>query len=144
MRLNTEQALKLFDSHSRIKTIITSLCYFFIVAGAFIYIFHALNQNNKIKLVKKIKDKSGSYQTEKIMTNPRIKFQYDDNDIYHVQAKKASHKDNQEILLHDVFATGELGNITAGSLEISEEGDHLIFTKNPVLILNNIKKQPKL
>ena len=74
------------------------------------------------------------------MTNPRIKFEHGDAQVYHIQAKKAFHKNNQEAILYDVFATGEIGNITAGELEIDEKGDHLIFTKNPILILNKTSK----
>ena len=74
------------------------------------------------------------------MTNPRIKFQYNDSQVYQIQAKKAFHQDNEEALLYDVFATGEIGNITAGELKIDEEGNHLVFTKNPVLILNKTEQ----
>jgi hypothetical protein len=38
--------------------------------------------------------------------------------------------------MYDVFAEGKIGKITAGELEITESGDHMVFTKNPVLILN--------
>lgn len=140
MDQKTKQALKLFDSHSRIKNLITFMCYIFIFVGISIYVFHGLNQNNAIKLVKTAKGDFKNYKTEKIMTNPRIKFQYDDGQIYNIQAEKAFHKDNQEVKLENVFAIGDIGNITSGELEISEEGNHLIFTKNPILILNKVEK----
>lgn len=140
MDLKTEEILKLFYSHLRIKNFLTVVCYCLIVGGVFIYIFYAFNQSNKIKLVNDLKEKSKkSYETEKIMTNPRIKFEHGDSQIYHIQAKKAFHKNNQEAVLYNVFAEGEIGNITAGELEINEAGDHLTFTKNPVLILNKTK-----
>ena len=72
--------------------------------------------------------------------NPRIKFQYSDNQIYNIRAKKAFHKDESEVILYDVFAKGDLGNITSGQLKIDEAGDHLVFTKNPVLILKQTTK----
>ncbi len=140
MDLKTEEILKLFYSHLRIKNFLTILCYCLIVGGVFVYVFYAFNQSRTIKLVTDFKKKSKSYETEKIMTNPRIKFEHGDAQIYHIQAKKAFHKNNQEAILYDVFATGEIGNITAGELEIDEEGDHLIFTKNPILILNKTNK----
>ena len=135
---NTRKALKTFDSHSRIQNLITFVCYLSIFTGISIYVFHALNQNNAVKLVSKIKDHK-NYKIEKIMTNPRIKFQYNDGQTYNIEAKKAFHKDNQDVNLQDVFATGDIGNITAGELQISEEGDRLVFTKNPVLILNKVE-----
>ena len=140
MDLKTEEILKLFYSHLRIKNFLTILCYCLIVGGVFVYVFYAFNQTQTIKLVKDLKKKSKSYDSEKIMTNPRLKFEHGDAQIYHIQAKKAFHKNNQEAILYDVFATGEIGNITAGELEIDEEGDHLIFTKNPILILNKTNK----
>ena len=139
MDLKTEEILKLFYSHLRIKNFLTILCYCLIVGGVFVYVFYAFNQSRTIKLVKDLEKKSKSYEIEKIMTNPRIKFEHGDSQVYHIQAKKAFHKNNQEAVLYDVFATGEIGNITAGELEINEEGDHLTFTKNPVLILNKTK-----
>lgn len=140
MDIKTEEILKLFYSHLRIKNFLTILCYCLIVGGVFVYVFYAFNQGRTIKLVSDFKKKSKSYESEKIMTNPRIKFEHGDAQIYHIQAKKAFHKNNQEAILYDVFATGEIGNITAGELEIDEEGDHLIFTKNPILILNKTSK----
>lgn len=73
------------------------------------------------------------------MTNPRIKFQHEDGQIYNIKAKKAQHVDDHQVFLYDVFAEGDIGSIASGKLEVSEEGDHLIFTENPVLILNRTK-----
>jgi hypothetical protein len=140
MDIKTEQVLKLIHSHLRIKKFLTILCYCLIVGGLFIYVFYAFNQNSTIKLVNQYKENPEKYKTEKIMINPRIKFQHTDNQIYDIQAKKAVHKNESEMVLYDVFATGNIGNITAGELEINDEGNHLIFTKNPVLILNKTEK----
>jgi hypothetical protein len=136
MDLKTEQVLKLFRSHLRIKNFLTILCYLLIIGGIFIYVFYAFNRSHTIKLIKKYKDNAKEYQTEKIMTNPRIKFQYNDKQIYYIKAREALHENDQEVILYDVFASGEIGNITAGKLKIDEEGDHLVFSQNPVLILN--------
>ena len=73
------------------------------------------------------------------MVNPRINFQYNQDQIYSIRAKKAFHKNNSEAVLQDVFATGEIGNISAGELKIEEDGNRLIFSNNPVLILNQNK-----
>lgn len=136
MDLKTEQILALFHAHLRIRNFLTILCYALIIGGLFIYVFSAFNQSKTIKIVSDYKENPKEYKTEKIMTNPRIKFQYNDTQIYDIRAKRAFHKDNQEAVLYDVFAEGDIGRITAGQLEISESGDHLVFTKNPILILN--------
>jgi len=140
MDLRTEQILKLFQSHLRIKNFLTTLCYCMIVGGIFVYIFYAFNRSHTIKLVNQFNKDPKAYETEKIMTNPRIKFQYNETQVYHIKAKKAFHKNEQEAVMQDVFATGNIGNITAGKLEIDEDGNHLVFSQNPVLILNKTDK----
>lgn len=141
MDLQTEKILQLFHSHSRIRNYLTILCYAAIVGGLFIYIFYAFSQSRTIKLVSEYQKNTKEYKTEKIMTNPRIKFQHEGEQIYNIRAKKAFHKDENEVFLYDVFADGELGKITAGELKIDENGNHLVFTKNPVLILNKSKNE---
>ncbi len=133
----TLQVLKLIQSHSKIKNYLTILCYFAIISGIFVYVIHAMSKNNHVvKLVKQYNENSDNYKIEKIMTNPRMIFQHDDGQLYNIKAKKAHHLDQDEVILYDVFATGNIGNITAGELEVKDKGNHLIFTQNPVLILN--------
>ena len=141
MDLNTAQILERFQSHSKIKNFLTKLCYALIIGGVFIYIFYGFNSTTNIKVVNDYKQNPNEYKTEKIMTNPRIKLQYGEGQIYDIQAKKAFHKDESEVMLYDVFAEGDIGRITAGELKIDEEGNHLVFTKNPVLILNKTKNE---
>ncbi len=140
MDIRTEQVLKLIRSQHKTRNLLTILCYTLIVGGLLVYIFYAFNQSRAIKLVKKHTDNLKEYQTEKIMTNPRIKVKHDDGNIYDIRAKKAFHENEEEVKLYDVFAEGEIGKITSGELDISEEGDHLVFTKNPILILNQTEK----
>jgi hypothetical protein len=142
MDIKTAQTLQLFRAHSRIKNFLTYFCYFLIVSGLFVYIFYAFNSSRAAKLVLKYKENADEMKTEKIMTNPRIDFQYNDGEIYHIKAKRAFHRDNQRGIMYDVSANGKLGKIDAGELQIDEAGDRLIFTKNPVLILNktDVKK----
>lgn len=141
MDKTTEQVLKLINSHIRIKNFLTILCYCLIFGGLFIYVFHAFDRNKTIKLVSQYKENQQNYKSEKIMTNPRINLQYNDTQIYHIQAKKAYHKDEQQVTLQDVFAEGDIGNITSGELKVDEDGNHLVFSKNPILILNKTSKQ---
>lgn len=140
MDLKTQEILQRFQSHYKIKKLLTSLCYVFIVGGILVYIFYGFSENKNIKLVNDYKQNQQKFKTEKIMTNPRIKLQYGDKQLYNIRAKKAFHEDEKEVLLFDVFAEGDLGKITAGELKISESGDRLVFTKNPILILNEVKK----
>ena len=141
MDLETQRILQIFKSHSRIKKFVTILCYFAIIGGVFVYVFYAFNQSNKIKIVRKIKKDASEYKIEKLMTNPRIKFQQNNSEIYYIRAKKAIHQNSREAVLYDVFATGNIGTISAGELKIDEEGEHLVFSKNPILILNSTKNE---
>lgn len=136
MDKKTQQVLQLIHAQNRTKNLLTKLCYSLIIGGVLVYGFYAFDQGNAIKLVKKHSENLKNYKTEKIMTNPRIKVQHDDNNIYSIRAKKAFHENEEEVRLYDVFAEGDIGKITSGELQISEEGDHMVFTKNPVLILN--------
>lgn len=141
MDLNTVKTLKEFRLHSQIKRVLTKICYGLILGGIFIYIFYAFNGKNSVKIVNDYKANRKNFTIEKVMTNPHIKLQYDDTQIYDIQALKAINTDKEdgEMLLFDVFADGDLGKITAGELKIDDSGDHLVFTKNPILILNQTK-----
>ena len=136
MDIKTEDILRQFKSHLKIKAILTFSCYVAIFGGLFVYIFYATKQSTNVQIIADYKKNKDSYKTEKIMTNPRISFQYNTDQLYHIEAKKAFHQNNSEAILHDVFAKGEIGNITAGELKIEEDGDRLIFKNNPILILN--------
>ncbi len=145
---HTLQVLKLIKSHSKIKNYLSVLCYFAIISGLFLYVFYALSKSNHaVKIVKQYNENPEQFKIEKVMTNPRMIFQHENGQMYNIKAKKAHHINEEEVTLYDVFATGEAGNITAGKLEVSEEGDHLIFSDHPVLILNRTenlnKKQDK-
>lgn len=137
MDQRTRRTLELISSHYKIKTYLTIICYILIAGSLLGYAIIAFSKSNSIKLVNKYKEKN--YNIEKIMINPRINLQYDDNSIYKIEAKKASHKNNEEVILFDVYAVGDIGNIKAGELEVKDSGDHLIFSKNPILILNKTK-----
>lgn len=136
----TKKTLESFQSHLRIKSLLTIICYLMIAGGVFVYGFYAINRSTTIKIVNDYKKNPSSYKTEKTMINPNTNFQYNDTQIYHIEAKKAFHTDNNAAVLHDVFATGDIGNITAKKLQINEDGNHLVFTGNPVLILNKATK----
>lgn len=136
MDIKTENILKQFKSHLKIKAILTFLCYVAIFGGIFVYIFYATKQSTNVQIITDYKKNKDNYKTQKIMTNPRISFEYNKNQLYRIEAKKAFHQNNSEAILYDVFAKGEIGNITAGELKIEEDGNRLIFTNNPILILN--------
>lgn len=137
MEREVSKILARLDFHQKVRKVLTITSYFLIVSGVLTFIFHAVSKKNqKYKLVSDYKKDPKKYQTEKIMVNPKIRFQYNDDQIYEIQAKRALHKNNEEVTLFDVYAEGEIGDITSGQLEIDESGNHLVFSQNPILILN--------
>ncbi len=131
--------VKKIKIHLRVRKYLTILCIMLIASGIssfFLFGFYA--NSNTVKFITKYKDKK-NLKIEKVMTNPRIKFEYDKNSYYAVTAQKAIHEDDDNILLFNVQADGSSVNIKAGKLSIKNNGNDLTFTDNPVLI---IKKNP--
>lgn len=123
---------------SRIKNLLVILsCISILLAVISFFLVGFYSSGQAIKLVAKYKDKKG-LKIEKVMINPNIKFEYRKNDFYDIDAKKALHK-GEDIVLFDVIANGSEVKIEAGKLVISNNGDDLIFSDNPVLTIKNMK-----
>jgi hypothetical protein len=140
MDLKTKETLRIIKSHFLIKDLLTYFCYGLILISIAVYIFYGLSQKiDSIKLINDYKKNSDQYNVTKIMTNPRIKFQHSDNKTYEIEAKEAVDlKKNDQYVLYDVLVKSDIGNINAGKLEISENGNHLVFSDNPVMIINSL------
>ena len=128
--------LKNFNTHFRLQKILSFFCYFLIFLSLSFYFSNFFKKKQTVRIVSQLNDKQKTFNAEKIMINPKITVKHDDGKIYSINAKKASHSNNNEVILYEVFADSEIGKISAGELKIEDEGDHLIFSKNPVLILN--------
>jgi hypothetical protein len=134
----TLKVLRIIESHLKIKNYLTVFCYFLIVGGLLFYVFHAINKTStSIKIISNYKSDPKKYKTSKSMINPRIDFEYNDSEIYHIEAEKAFHESEKEVTMYKVQANGNIGSITADNLQISEEGNHLVFSGNPILVLNS-------
>jgi hypothetical protein len=140
MDLKTKETLRIIKSHFFIKHLLTYFSYGLILVSIAIYVFYALNQKiENIKLVNDYKENSDQYNVQKIMTNPRIKFEYSDNNTYKIEAKKAIDlKKDDQYILYDVVVTSDIGRINAGKLEVKENGNRLIFSNHPVMIINSL------
>lgn len=131
-----QRTLNSFKNYFRLQKILSFFCYFLIFILLSFYFSNFFKKKQTIRIVSQINNKQNNLDGEKVMTNPRITIKHDDGKIYNVKAKKAFHLNDEEIALQEVFADSEIGMISAGELEIKDQGNHLIFTKNPVLILN--------
>jgi hypothetical protein len=119
-----------------LKKILVTICYFLIAFALIIYLKNFFQTKQTIRIITQIQDEKNQISAEKIMTNPRITIEHDDNKIYTIKAKSAINHNNQDINLEEVYAESDIGKISAGELKILDEGERLIFSKNPILILN--------
>jgi hypothetical protein len=134
--LEIQRTLNSFKNYFRLQKILSFFCYFLIFILLSFYFSNFFKKKQTVRIVSQINSNQKNIEGEKVMTNPRITIKHDDGKIYNVKAKKAFHLNEEEIALQEVFASSEIGIISAGELEIKDQGNHLIFTKNPVLILN--------
>jgi hypothetical protein len=127
--------------YTKVKNHLTILCLSLAgISVLFFIIYGFVNSNQAIQFV--ADHKFDSKKLEKVMTNPRIKFEYKENEFYDIRAGSAIHKDGDQddILMFDVYAENISGNIKAGELLISDKGNKLFFSKNPVLTIRQVKK----
>ena len=134
--LDLQKTLTSFKNYFRFKKIMSYFCYFLIFILLSFYFSNFFKKKQTIRIVSQINSNQKNLDVEKVMTNPRINIKHEDGKIYKIKAKKAFHLNEEEIALQEVFADSEIGMISAGELEIKDEGNHLIFSKNPILILN--------
>jgi hypothetical protein len=124
-----------------IKQFLMLSCVLVIILGLTTFVIYALNnKNNAVKFISKGNEKN--LKVEKVMVNPEIKFEHSEDNFYDITAKKAIHIDDNNIELFDVTAVGAAGNIKAGRLLVSNNGNNLYFSDNPVLtIIQNKNEQ---
>lgn len=128
--------IKTFQKNSLIKKNFSFFLISLIVFSLAIYAINFFKKTKNITIINQI-DKENILAVKKIMTNPQISVKYgEDNKIYHVNAKKAFHENNEEIILEEVFAEFDIGTISAGKVKIDSRNERLTFTNNPLLILN--------
>ena len=121
----------------KFKRFLVFLCIATLIFGIVSFLFYGFDAtNNAIKFISK---KNQIDNVEKVMLNPKIKFEHSDGEFFDIEAKKAVHKNKDDVELYDVKASGSKGAITAGSLLITDSGNDLHFSNNPVLIIKETK-----
>ncbi len=124
---------------TKFRKILILLCIAVLVFGFLSFLFYGFDTtNNAIKFMSK---KDQISKVEKVMLNPKIKFEYDQGQIIDIKAEKAVHKDKSDIELFNVQADGVRGNITSGNLLITNNGNDLHFSNHPVLIIKEVKNE---
>ena len=140
MYSSDQKILKKFKKQRIFKIILLAASYCSIFFIIMVYSLIAVKKSSNIKIIKSFQDNQNKLASEKIMTNPSIKIKYNDNDIYHINAKRAYHGNEEEAILEKVTAKGKIGKITANKLEIKDNGNRLIFSDKPKLILTKKSK----
>ena len=121
----------------KIRKILIVLCIFILSFGFLAIIFFSFEGNKQA--IKFIANKEKLKKTDKVMMGPKIRLEYEDG-FYDIVAKKALQKEKDDAQLFDVQASGPKGNVTAGSLLITNNGNDLYFSDNPVLIIKEIQQ----
>jgi hypothetical protein len=125
---------------ARFRKILTLLCIIILVCGFLSFLFYGFNTTDST--IKFISKKDQLKKVEKVMLNPTIKFEYKQGQIFFINAAKAVHKDqNQDIELFDVNASGDMGDIISGNLLITNNGNDLHFSNNPILTIKEVKNE---
>ncbi len=123
----------------KFRKILILICLIVLIFGLLSFLFYGFDTTNKA--IKFISKKDQLKKVEKVMLGPKIKFEYEDGQLFDIRASKAIHKDENDVELFDVEASGNLGDITAGSLLITNNGNDLHFSNNPVLIIKEVKNE---
>lgn len=141
MDLRTNAILKKLRIHQIVKEYLIYFSYALLVMGIGTFAFYIFNNPQKrYKIVNDYKEGKKDTKIEKIMTNPIINFKYDESQVFKIKAKRASHFDQSSVTMYDVNAVGDIGSITSGKADMSQNGDRLVFTQNPVLVIKNNEK----
>jgi len=125
---------------TKFRKVLVLLCISILIFGFLSFLFCGLSAtNNSIKFISK---KDQLNKVEKVMLNPKIKFEYQEGQIFDIKAAKAVHKDrNEDIEMFNVEASGDIGNITAGNLLVTNNGNDLHFSNNPILTIKEVKNE---
>lgn len=132
-----EQFILKIKNSKKLQQILTIFCYLFIFFALIFYASNFFKEKKTIRIVNQIKSEREKFLAEKIMINPNIKIKNDDGKIYKITAKNAKNYNNEQVIMTEVFAESNDLKISAGELKILENGNHLIFSKNPILILTS-------
>ena len=136
IKISKEQQIILNVKNSKkLQKVLTIFCYSFIFFALIFYASNFFKEKKTIRIVNQIKSEREKFLAEKIMINTNIKIKNDDGKIYKITAKNAKNYNNEQVIMTEVFAESNDLKISAGELKILENGNHLIFSKNPILIL---------
>ena len=127
-------AINNFKKNYLFKKIYSNIFILIILISIIYFIANLFEAKKKFTIINQIKNPE--FKTEKIMINPSITIVHDDNKIYKVTGSKAVNINNEDILINDVILDSKVLSINAGELKIQDNANHLIFSKNPILILN--------
>ncbi|MDA7705484.1 hypothetical protein N8772_03305 [Rickettsiales bacterium] len=112
--------------------IIFRFCITFLILSSSVFLFYIFDSNNSVVNIIKYKniDKKSS---NKLMSNPKIRFEYENGNFYDIKGKSAKYYENGNVIVNDVIANSDSGNIISEELNITNNGNIIIFTGKPEL-----------
>ncbi len=137
-----DQHLKIINTiknRIKIRKFLVFICLAALIFSLLTFLFYGFDTtNNAIKFISK---KNQIDDVEKIMLNPKIKFEHNDGQFFEIEAKKAIQKNKNDVELYDVEASGDEGSISSKNLLITNNGNDLHFSGNPTLIIKETKNE---
>jgi hypothetical protein len=133
LKIKDYNIAEIIKKQNRFRRLLTIFCIFILLFGILSFLFYGLDKTDNI--VKFTGRKNQLKDTEKTMFNPKIKFEHNNGSIFDIEAKKAVQKGKNDVELFDVQASGKEGKISAGNLLITNNGNNLHFSNNPVLTI---------
>jgi hypothetical protein len=112
--------------------IIFRICVIFLILSSAIFVFYIIDSKNMAMSLVKYKNNTKK-SSNKLMSNPKIRFEYENGNFYDIKGKYANYQKNGNVTIKDVVAYNNNGNITSEQLEINNNGNIIIFTGNPKL-----------
>lgn len=123
-----------------IKKIFVITCYAVIVVSIASYSGVFFKNKNSFEYIKnRYQKQKDNLEFKKIIKKPKIRFERED-DVYYIEADDAVYSNDYDAVLNNVTAYGSVGTLTSKKVTIRDNGNKIIFTGKPELILNNIDK----
>ena len=118
--------------------IIFRICIIFLILSSVVFLFYIIDGKNVALNITKYKDLEKN-KSSKLMTNPKISFEYKNGNWYDIKGKTAQYKKNGDITVKQVVTISNSGNIKSYRLDITDNGNVIIFNGKPELeFYNNI------
>tara|TARA_Y100000389_G_scaffold204554_1_gene257944 strand:+ start:6076 stop:6486 length:411 start_codon:yes stop_codon:yes gene_type:complete len=121
--------------------ILFRFCIISLIISSSIFLFYIIDGKNITMNI--VKQKDIHKKSSKLMNNPKIRFENDNGNFYDIKGKAAKYNSDGTIIAHQVTAISNSGIITSDRLDITNDGNVIIFTGNSNLEFYSTSKFKK-